>query len=135
MLLEISIFILSIACLLFALFSIPSLLQVRKTAEIIAITLQTLNQNLPAILKNLEEMTTHLNQTTLMVHHQIDGFSYHMKRLQNTLGFFADVLQILQGSIRLPFLNTLTNLTAVVRGFRVFLHVFNEKRSSRFIQP
>jgi hypothetical protein len=79
-------------------------------------------------------MTTQLNQTTLTVHRQIDGFSYHMKRLQHTLGFFADVLQILQGSIRLPFLNTLTNLTAVVRGFRVFLHVFNEKRSSRFIK-
>jgi uncharacterized protein YoxC len=135
MLLEISIFILSIACLLFALFSIPSLLQIRKTAETIAYTLQTLNQNLPAILKNLEEMTTQLNQTTLTIHRQIDGFSYHMKRLQHTLGFFADVVQILQGSIRLPFLNTLTNLTAMVRGFRVFLHVFNENRSSRFIQP
>ena len=134
MLLEISIFIVSIACLLFALFSIPSLLQIRKTAETMANTLQTLNQNLPVILRNLEEMTTQINQTTLTVHRQIDGFSYHMKRLQNTLGFFADVLQILQGSIRLPFLNTLTNLTAVVRGFRVFLHVFNENRSSRFIQ-
>ena len=134
MLLEISIFIVSIACLLFVLFSIPSLLQIRKTAETMANTLQTLNQNLPVILRNLEEITTQINQTTLTVHRQIDGFSYQMKRLQHTLGFFADVIQILQGSIRLPFLNTLTNLTAVVRGFRVFLHVFNENRSSRFIQ-
>ena len=136
MFLEIGIFILSIAFLLLALFSIPSLLQLRKTAEAIADTLKTLNQNLPAILRNLEEMTTQLNQTTLTVHRQIDGFSYHMKRLQHTLGFFADMVQILQGTIiKFPFLNTFTNLTAVIKGFRVFLHVFNENRSSRFIQP
>jgi uncharacterized protein YoxC len=131
MLLEISICILSIAFLLFALFSIPTLLQIRRTAEEITGTLRTLNQNLPAILRNLEDMTTHLNQATLTVHHQIDGISYHLKRLQHALSFLADVVQILRGSIKLPLFNTLTNLTAGIRGIRVFLNVLNDSRSSR----
>jgi len=127
MLLEISVFILSIAFLLFALFSIPSLLQIRRTAETIATTLRTLNENLPVILKNLEDITTHVNQATFAVNRQIDELSDSFRKLQKTIGFLSDLGQIVQAGVRSPFLNTLTSLAAVVKGVRVFLSVLSEK--------
>lgn len=127
MLLDISVFILSIAFLLIALFSIPSLLQIRKTAETIAMTLRTLNENLPVILKNLEAITTHVNQATSAVNRQIDELSDSFRKLQKTIGFLADLGQIVQAGVRIPFLNTLISLAAVAKGVRVFLSVLSEK--------
>ena len=126
--LELGVFILSVAFLLFALFSIPTLLQIRKTAETIATTLQALNENLPTILKNLEDITTNINSATLTVNRQIEDLSYSFRKLQKTIGFLADMGQIVQAGVRIPFLNTLTSLVAVAKGVRVFLSVLNAKR-------
>jgi len=128
MTLELGVFILSIAFLLFALFSIPSLLQIRKTAETIATTLQALNENLPAILKNLEDITTNINQATTTVNRQMEDLSHSFMKLQKTIGFLADMGQIVQAGVRIPFLNTLTSLAAVAKGVRVFISVLNAKR-------
>jgi len=127
MLLEISVFILSIAFLLFALFSIPSLLQIRRTAEAIATTLRTLNENLPVILRNLEDITTHVSQATFAVNRQIGELSDSFRKLQKTVGFLSDLSQIVQAGVRIPFLNALTSLAAVAKGVRVFLSVLNAK--------
>jgi uncharacterized protein YoxC len=127
MFLEIGVFILSIAFLLFALFSIPTLMQLRKTAESIAATLQALNENLPGILQNLEGITNNINQATVMVNHQIEDLSHSFRKLQRTMGFLADLGQIVQAGVRIPFLNTLTSLVAVAKGVRVFLGVLNAK--------
>ena len=126
--LELAVFILSVAFLLFALFSIPSLLQIRKTAETIATTLQALNENLPTILKNLEDITTNINQATITVNRQIEDLSNSFRKLQKTIGFLADMGQIVQAGVRIPFLNTMTSLAAVAKGVRVFLSVLNAKR-------
>jgi uncharacterized protein YoxC len=127
MLLEISVFILSIAFLLFALFSIPSLLQIRKTAETLAATLQTLNENLPVILKNIEAITTHVNQVTSVVNRQIDELSDSFRKLQKTVVFISELGQIVQTGVLVPFLNTLTSLAAAAKGVRVFLNVLTAK--------
>ncbi len=127
MLLEISVFILSIAFLLFVLFSIPSLLQIRRTAQAIATTLRTLNENLPVILRNLEDITTHVSQATFAINHQIGELSDSFRKLQKTIGFLSDLGQIVQEGVRIPFLNALTSLAAVAKGVRVFLSVLNAK--------
>ena len=131
MLLEISVFILSIAVLLFALFSIPALLELRRTAQRVSGAVQTLNQNLPAVLRNLEVMTTHLSQATLTVHDRIDGIAFQAKKLQLTLNYFAEVGRILQSSAKSPFLGSFATLTAGVKGVRAFLSVLNDKRLPR----
>lgn len=128
MFMEIGVFVLSIAFLLFALFSIPTLLQIRKTAETIATTLQALNEKLPVILKNLEDITANMNQATLAVNRQIEDLSHSFRKLQKTIGFMSDLGQIVQAGVRIPFLNTLTSLAAVAKGVRVFLSVLNAKR-------
>jgi uncharacterized protein YoxC len=127
MFLEIVVTIMAVAFLLFALFSIPSLLQIRRTAEAIAVTLQTLNENLPGILRNLEHITTNINQATFTVNRQVEDLSDSFRKLQKTIGFLADLGQIVQAGVRIPFLNTLTSLAAVAKGVRVFLSVLSEK--------
>jgi uncharacterized protein YoxC len=127
MFLEIVVTIMAVAFLLFALFSIPSLLQIRRTAEAIAVTLQALNENLPGILRNLEHITANINQATVTVNRQVEELSDSFRKLQKTLNFLADMGQIVQTGIRVPFLNTLTSLAAVVKGVRVFLSVLYEK--------
>lgn len=127
MLLEISVFILSIAFLLFVLFSIPSLLQIRRTAEAMAATLRTLNENLPIILKHIEEIATHVNLATSVVNRQIDELSDSFRKLRKTIVFLSELGQIVQAGLRIPFLNTLTSLAAAMKGVRVFLSVLSEK--------
>ncbi len=127
MFLEIVVTIMAVAFLLVALFSIPSLLQIRRTAETIEATLRTLNENLPGILKNLENITVDINQTTCMVNHQLDELSSSFRKLQKTIGFLADMGQIVQANVRIPFFNSLTSLAAIAKGVLVFLSVLTEK--------
>ncbi len=127
MFLEIAATTIAVAILLFALFAIPSLLQIRRTAEAMAAMLKALNESLPGILKNLEHITANINQTTLTVNRQVEGLSDSFLKLQKTLIFLADLGRIVQTGIRIPFLNTLTSLAAVVKGVRVFLSVLSEE--------
>ena len=130
MFLEIVVTIMAVAFLLVALFAIPPLLQIRRTAETIAVTLRTLNEHLPGILKNLENITTNINQTTSMVNHQLDDLSYSFRKLQKIISFLVDLGQIVQANIRIPFFNSLTSLAAIAKGVRVFLSVLTEKSES-----
>jgi uncharacterized protein YoxC len=127
MFLEISLFILSTALLLIAFFSIPSLLQIRRTAAAIAVTLQALNDHLPGILRNLEEMTSQLNQATSAMNRQIEDLSHAFMKLQKTVNFLADLGQIVHAGLRLPFLNSLNTGTAIVKGVRVFLSILTSR--------
>jgi len=131
MFLEIGVFILSIAFLLFAIFSIPLLMQIRRTAEAIALTLQTLTDNLPGILKNLEEITANINQVSGTVNRHMEDLSDSFRKMQRTVFFLADLGHVIQQGVRIPFLNTLTSLAAVLKGVRVFLSVLNAKGAPR----
>jgi uncharacterized protein YoxC len=135
MFLEIAATIIAVAILLFALFAIPSLLQIRRTAAAVAVTLQALNESLPGILRNLEHITANINQATVTVNRQVEGLSDSLLKLQRTLSFLADLGRIVQTGIRIPFLNTLTSLAAVVKGVRVFLSVLSGKSESTGSPP
>jgi len=56
--------ILGIAFLLLTLFAVPALIQVRRTAKKVEITLGHVNQNLPVILDNLHHTTDNFRKTT-----------------------------------------------------------------------
>ena len=56
--------ILGFAFLLFTLFAVPVLIQVRRTAKKVEITLGHVNQNLPVILDNLHHTTDNFRKTT-----------------------------------------------------------------------
>jgi len=124
MFLEISIVVLSFVFLLMAVLSVPFLLQIWRTAKSMATTLQMLNESLPGILKNLEEITTNINKATRTVNQQIEGLSLVATRIQGLLGIVSDIENVLHIGVRLPVFKAVRNAFAVLTGVRVFLKVF-----------
>jgi predicted PurR-regulated permease PerM len=119
---------LSITFLLFAGFCIPFLLQILRTAKSMDTTLRMFNQNLPGIMKNLEEITTKVNQTTTMVQRQVEELSTSVRKIQGTLGLIVGMEEIIRRGIGLRFADTLRTSFAVAKGVRVFLdHLLTER--------
>jgi hypothetical protein len=91
-------------------------------------TLQTLNQSLPAILKNLEEITTNINNSTAAVSRRIQNFSNTADRSQLIINDIIDNIQCFAPiAMKLPILQTIKNVVAVVKGIRVFIEVLLNK--------
>jgi hypothetical protein len=121
--LNIMLAILSIAFLLFAGFSIPLLLQIWRTAKSLAVTLELLNEGLPAIMKNLGVIATNLSQTTTIVQRQALEISLTLRKIQGVISLLVGLEEILRSRIRLPFVGTLRSSAAVIRGVRAFLNI------------
>lgn len=128
MCLENSVLILSVVFLLIAALSIPLLIQISRTAKSIAITLNMLDQSLPGILKNLDEITANINRATYAVNNQIESISLVVRRVQGVLEIFLGFEQIVRESLRLPLFKTIKTATAALTGVRVFLDVFRSSR-------
>jgi uncharacterized protein YoxC len=128
MYLEISVVVLSVVFLLLAALSIPFLIQIWRTAKSITITLHMLNQSLPGILKNLEEITTSINRASYTVNNQIEGLTHVVGRIQGTVEIFLDLEQELRVGLISPFFRTMRTVSAVLKGTRVFLDVFRSSR-------
>ncbi|MRR35693.1 DUF948 domain-containing protein, partial [bacterium] len=60
---ETSLFILCLAVAVLVVFAIPVLLQLRRTVRNLDVTITTLNQNLPQILKNVDYITENVRQS------------------------------------------------------------------------
>jgi hypothetical protein len=126
--LNIMLIILSLAFLLFAGFSIPFLLQIWRTAKSMALTLELLNEGLPAIMKNLEAITTNLNQTTTIVQRQALEFSLTLRKIQGVIRLLVSLEEVLRNRIRFPFAGTVRTSAAVMKGVRVFLNILLDDR-------
>ena len=107
--------------LLLAGFFIPVLLQIRQTAKAMAETLQQLNQALPLIMKNLEEITTRVNQTTTTVQKRVAELSLTLQRIQGIVGVFLTVEEILRRRLSSPVSRTFRTTMAIARGVQVFI--------------
>ena len=121
--------ILSIAFLLLAGFSIPFFLQLWRAAKGMALTLKTLNQTLPVIMKNVEEITTNVNLTTTTVHRQVEDLSLTLQKIQGTLNLLVGVEEILRRNVHLTFAKNLRTSAAIAKGIRVFLDHLVSKRT------
>ena len=128
MYLEIVLIILGIAFLLLVIFSIPILMQIWRTAKDITITLETLNKSLPLLLKNLEDITTNINNSTTVVDREIQGFSRTAGRIHSIVSDIVDDVQsITPSAIKSPLFRKLKNAVAIVKGIRVFVDAFIKK--------
>ena len=128
MYLEIALVILIIILILLVIFCIPILLQIWRTSKDLTMTLQTLNQSLPAILKNLEEITININNSSSAVNRRIQNFSNTADRSQLIINDIIDNIQCFAPiAIKLPILQTIKNVVAVVKGIRVFIEVLLNK--------
>jgi predicted PurR-regulated permease PerM len=127
--LEIYLLILGIAFFLLIIFCIPILLQIWLTTKNITLTLDTLNRSLPIILNNLEEITTNINNSTTVVNREIQTISDTVRRFHSGIyGIFGDIQSLLPKAVNLPLFRIIKNATAIIKGVRVFLNVFLNKR-------
>ena len=109
-------------------FAIPCILQIRRTAKDMTLSLRAINENLPVILKNLEETTTRVNRTTLTVQGQFADLSLMIKKLSGVLFLFLGLEEIIRRRLRLPFAPSLGTLLAVSKGILVFMsHLLSER--------
>ncbi len=120
---------LSVAFLLIAVFSIPFFLQLWRTAKSMSLTIQLLNENLPGILKNVEEMTANANRATTIVTREVEELSLTIRKLQGTLGLLVGVEEIVRRNLNLAVVHKVRTSMAVAKGIRVFLDYLLSKRS------
>jgi uncharacterized protein YoxC len=111
----------SVAVLLIAVLLVPVLLQLRTAVQNMSQTFQTLNQSLPAILKNLEEITTQINRTSTIVSREVDELSALLKRLRGTLGILVGIEEIVRRNVNLAFVRKVRTSAALAKGVQVFL--------------
>jgi uncharacterized protein YoxC len=113
--------ILSAAFVLFAGVAIPFLIQIWQTAKGLAQTLQVLNESLPGIMQNLEEITVQLKRTTTQVNRQVEAFSLAADRIRGTLNLLVGLEEVVRQGIRMPWGVPLKNTYALTRGIVAFL--------------
>jgi hypothetical protein len=118
----------TIVVLLIAIFSIPFFLQLWHVAKSMSLTLQLLNQNLPMILKNVEEITTNANRTSMVMTREVEELSLTLRKLRGTLGLLVGIEEIVRRNLNLAVVHKVRTTVAVAKGIRVFLDHLLSKR-------
>ena len=128
MYLEIGLILLVIVLISLVIICIPILLQIWRILKHVRLTLETLNQSLPTILKNIEEITTNVNSSTVNLHKRIQDLSNTADRIQFMINDIMDNIQCFVPNVmNLPIFQTIRNVTAVIKGIRVFMEVLFNK--------
>lgn len=120
---------LGVVLLLFVGISIPCILQIRRTVKEMDRTLRTINENLPVIMKNLEEVIIAVSRTTALVHRQFEDLSLVTKKMKGLLILLVGLEEIIRRKVYLPYAPALKTGFAVSKGVRAFLsHLLGERR-------
>jgi len=128
MYLEIFLIVSAIAIILLLIFCIPVLIQIWRTTRDVAVTLETINRDLPTILKNLEDITANISSSIAAVNREVQNFSGTIGRFQLVIkGIVDDIQHITPLAMNSPAVQTVKNVVAVVKGIRVFLEVLLAK--------
>ncbi len=129
--LEIGLLILVIVLILLIIFCIPILLQIWRVSKDLTITLQTMNQSLPVIMKNMEEITANVNDSTLAINKKIQNLSDTTNRSGLVIN---DVIENIQHfaplAMKLPVFSSFKNIFAVLKGISVFMDVLLKKQKA-----
>jgi uncharacterized protein YoxC len=137
--LEIGLFVMSISLLLLAVFAVPALIQVGKTARKMGQTVQTINQNLPCILTNVGEIATDIKQTNRCIQDLTINISHTGKEVERMVEEITDLGQAFRNDISIPLATGAKSVSAIiafmaaVKGIRAFRGLFGrEARSEDF---
>jgi predicted PurR-regulated permease PerM len=135
MYLEIALLILVCILIVLVVFCIPVILQIWRISKDVSITLQSLNQSFPLILKNLEDITTNVNSSTSVINKKIQHFSGASNRsgmllsdIINNIQYFAPI------ALKLPVFRIIRNAVAVAKGMRVFVEVLLNKEKEESLK-
>jgi uncharacterized protein YoxC len=98
---ETSLFILCLAVVILVAFTIPVLLQLRRTVRNLDVTITTLNQDLPQILKNVDFITDNIRQSVHAVRATVEetinrslpSILENVDRLTSTVGKSVEMVR------------------------------------------
>ncbi len=135
MYLEITLSILVSILIVLVILCIPVVIQIWRISKDISITQQTLNQSLPLLLKNLEEITTHVNHSTASVNKKIQSLT----STPNVSGvLLADIINNIQYlaplALKFPIFHIIRNIVAAAKGMRVFAEVLLNKEKDETLK-
>lgn len=120
--------LLSVTILLLVGFAVPFFLQLWRVTKNMDLTLRTLNQHLPGIIKNVEEITANVNRTSTTVQLQVQDFSLTLKKIQGMLSLLVGLEEIIRRSVHLSFARKVRTSVAIAKGIRVFFDLLVSKR-------
>jgi len=129
--LEILLYILLGFLLLMIILVIPFLYQLWLTVKQLTITLCNLNERLPAILKNLEEITGNMNEASQNVNARITELSVAFQRAHAFLNTVQSVEQVVRSRIGFPFLRVFQNALPLLKGSQAFCRTLNISRKNQ----
>jgi len=125
---EVGLLLLGLALLLLVLFSLSVLWKIWRAVNDLTITLDALNKHLPGILKNLEEISTSINNSTAAINIEINKYSTTANRLHKVIDNLVSGLEIVVPFAgKSPLIQKITQLSAVIKGVRVLLEVLFRK--------
>ncbi|MDD4355777.1 MAG: DUF948 domain-containing protein [Smithellaceae bacterium] len=128
MYLEISLIIIGIAVLLLVLFCIPVLLKLRQAVNDINITLQTLNERLPLILKNMEEISTNINQSTTAINAQVQSYALTSSRINLMMNEAVSKIEMVAPlALQSSLVRKISAFIPVLKGASAFFRVLSGK--------
>ena len=95
-------------------------------------TLETLNSSLPAILKNLEEITENINSSTTAVNREVQNISGTLGRFNSVVKNVVDDMQDISSlAIKSPVFQSIKHVLAVAKGIHAFLNVILAKPATK----
>ena len=128
MYLETSLVILIAILILLIISCVPILLQIWRILKDVKVALETFNQSLPAIMKNLEEITANVNASSTLINKKIHDFnnSSNLSQLL-TSDIFSNLQYVVPMVMKLPVFRMIRTGMAVAKGLRVFVEVLLNK--------
>lgn len=117
---QVSLLIVSIAFLILVAFLLPTIMQVRKTAQQVEIISADLHQNLPETLANLNEITGNLSQMVSYGKRRMEVLGEAVDDVRSMVDDIVHFERELKTRIENPIMETLSTLTALVKAIRSF---------------
>jgi hypothetical protein len=123
---EIMFIVIAVVFLVLAALTVPFLFQIWRTARNMAISLETLNQSLPGIMKNMEEITANVNKAAGTMNREVEDLARAIGHVRMMLGIGREG-SCLRPEAE-PLFRALRMVTAAVKGACVFFDVFRSRR-------
>jgi len=118
---EIILLIICVALLVIVGYLVPLLIQIKKTATRAAETFDSINLRLPAIMTNLEEITTNMSSISRTAGRQVDEFALNVDRINGVMKFYLEKELFLREQVTIPLVTAFRSYGAFIKGIRVFL--------------
>lgn len=126
---EIGVIIFGVAQLLLILACIPILLKLWRAVSDVTVTLHTLNERLPAILKNMEEISANINASTTAINGEVQKYSVTADRIHVVMNEATAALELIAPIVcNSPLFRKIVELVPVFKGVAVFFNVLTGRQ-------